>query len=491
MMAAQSAETSMDITSSAVRGTLWNYASFALSKGVTFISTIILARILAPEDFGLVAMGLVFINFLERLNELGVGHALIYQQGDLNRRSDAAFWVSISINFLLAVTALFAAPLASLFFHEPDVIPIIRALSVTFILSSLGSIHAARLKKKLDFRRVFLPQLGRTAAKGLVSIAMAVLGFGVWSLVAGQVAGILVSSVMFWIVVPWRPGFRFDISIARGLIGYGIQIISVSILGMVLMNIDYLLIGNRLGTEELGFYSMAFRLPELIILNICYVLSKALFPAYAVLQNDRSALQRGYISSLKYVSILTVPLAVGLFLLSEDVVLVFFSEKWSRAIPVMQMLSLYTLVYSIGFNAGDIYKGIGKPWILTVSTIMKIIILVPVIWYAAGISIYTVAFVQVAGHLLFTVLELGLVSLILDIKPGSLVDALLPALVGSAALFIAAGLALQALASADALVRLLIIPLTGVLAYGCVLWVFRREMVLEAASLLLAKRGKG
>ncbi|MBN1266398.1 MAG: lipopolysaccharide biosynthesis protein [Anaerolineales bacterium] len=477
------------IASSTVSGTLWNYASFALSKGLTFISTIILARILAPEDFGLVAMGLVFIGYLEMLNELGVGHALIYHQGDVEEKSNVAFVMSVSVNVFLAVVAVFAAPLASFLFHEPQVIPIIRALSISFILSSLGSIHAARLKKELQFRKVFLPEFGRAAAKGLVSITMALMGFGVWSLVLGQVAGVLISNILYWIVVPWRPRLHFDPKVARSLLGYGSQIILVGIVGMIHKNVDYLIIGNRMDPEQLGFYTMAFRIPDLVILSVCYVVSTTLFPAFSKIQDNLVELRKGYLSSLKYISLLTVPLAIGLYLLSSEIITLFYSEKWSASIPVMQMLCLYTLFYSLSFNAGDIYKAIGKPGILNLIGFFKLAVTIPVIWYTAGISIFAVAVGQAIVIAIFALIELGLVSSIVSIRPTEILHALLPALTGGAGLVIVVGMAYRSMSMFGDLGRLIVIPVIGIMFYAAMLWLIDRGTVLSVIDLLKTERG--
>jgi len=488
-MTGESIDTFRKLAFSAVSGTMWNYASFVLSKGVTFISTVILARILAPEDFGLVAMGLVFIGYLEMLNELGVGHALIYHQDGVEAKSNAAFIMSVVVNLALAIIAIFAAPLASSFFHEPEVIPIIRALSISFILSSLGSIHKVRLKKELKFRKVFLPEIGRSSAKGIVSIVMALLGFGVWSLVFGQLAGVLISNILYWAVVPWRPRLDFDPKIARSLLDYGSQIILVGIVGMIHKNVDYLIIGNRMAPEQLGFYTMAFRIPDLVILNVCYVVSKALFPAFSKIQSNVEVLRKGYLSSLKYISLFTVPMAVGLYLLSGEIISVFFSEKWSEAIPVMQMLCLYSLGYSLSFNAGDIYKATGKPWILNLIGIFKLAVTIPVIWYAAGQSIIAVAVGQVVVIAFFALIELGIVSKIVSIRPSDIMKALLPALTGGAGLFLITAMVYRGLSMSADMVRLIVIPLIGVVFYAAMLWVFNRNTVLSMVDLVKTGRG--
>ncbi|TLN16159.1 lipopolysaccharide biosynthesis protein, partial [bacterium] len=458
-------------------GTLWNYTSFTVSKGLTFISTMILARILAPDDFGLLSMGLIAINYLDALNEMGVGSALIYQQGDLEKKSNVAFTISLSVNALLTLCAFLAAPSIAAFFNEPRLAPIVQVLSFTFVLSSIGSIHSVRLKKELDFRKVFIPEIGRTFAKGGVSIACALLGWGVWSLVVGQVSGILVSNVLYWVVVRWRPRFAWDRKEARGLVGYGSQIILVDVLGMILQNIDYLIIGKRMDSAQLGYYTMAFRIPELVIINICVVVSRALFPAFSRIQDDLDALRRGYLTTLRYIALITIPIGLGLYLLSSEFILMFFSDKWAASIPVMQLLCLYAVVYSLGFNAGDIYKATGKPWILNALGGVKLAISLPVLWYASGISIYAVAAGQLVINIFLTLLELLVVSWIVKIKAVEILRSLQPALLAALVMFAGVFLLKAQMSALQDWTRIVALPLAGVLLYGATLWLAHRDVL--------------
>lgn len=468
------------------KSTLWNYSSFAVSKALTFISTIILARLLAPSDFGLLSMGLIAINYLDMLNELGVGPALIFYQGDLEKKSNVAFSMSITFNAALTLIAFLAAPLVSWFFREPRVTPIIQALSFTFILSSLGSIHATRLKKNLDFRKVFIPEIGRTFSKGIASIGMALMGFGVWSLVIGQIAGIVVSNLLYWIVNPWRPKLDFDWKESKSLLKYGSQIILVDILGMVHQNIDYLIIGRRMESTQLGYYTMAFRIPELIIINICHVVSRALFPAYSKIQDNLAALQKGFLKTLGYVSLLTVPVGIGLYILSDEFIRVFFSDKWAESIPVMQLLCLYAVIYSLSFNAGDIYKALGKPSILNKLAIVKLIITIPALWIAAGYNIYAVAAAQLATNIFLTILKLVIVGKIINLSFMQVIKTTFPPALGSLTMFIVVYFTKLQLGSSGDIVRILVLPIIGVLVYFATLWLTHRELVISTYQFAIS-----
>ena len=203
-----------DLARKTVKGIIWSALSFVAGKGLTFLSTIILARLLAPDDFGLMALGLVTVAYLDTFGELGVGNVIIYRQDDLEKNSNVAFTLGLLVNSLLAVGGFFIAPVMAAFFKDPRVTDILRVLSVNLIISGLGSIHQARLDRDLQFKRSFVPEPGKTLAKALVSIGLAVSGFGVWSLVWGQLSGTLTSSALYWIASCWRPRFDFDLKFA-------------------------------------------------------------------------------------------------------------------------------------------------------------------------------------------------------------------------------------------------------------------------------------
>jgi O-antigen/teichoic acid export membrane protein len=198
---------------SALSGSLLNYLAFVLSKGTTFVCTVILTRLLSPDDFGLMTLGL-FIIYLETLSDFGVGAAIIYRQQDgqeiEDRTSSIAFIFNVLWGFLLAALAYFCAPEIALFFHEPRVLPIIQVLAASFVLTSLGNIHEARLRKALQFRRRFIAEIAKSLAKGGISIGLALNGFGVWSLVWGQLGGSAIATTSYWMLSRWRPKWTFD-----------------------------------------------------------------------------------------------------------------------------------------------------------------------------------------------------------------------------------------------------------------------------------------
>jgi O-antigen/teichoic acid export membrane protein len=472
-----------------IKNAVWNYAAFASSKAIVFVTTVILARVLSPEDFGLMALGLIAINYLDILNDFGVSAALIYHQQDPERTANTAFGINMLTGLLLMVVGILIAPLIADFFHEPRVVDVVRVLSISFLISSVGAMHEARLKKDLNFRRQIIPQTGKMLAKGIVSIGLALSGLGVWSLVWGQVAGSIVASTLYWIVYRWRPRLEFDRNIARSLIGYGSQMTVAGILGEVHKNIDYVLVGRRMSSEQLGFYSLAFRLPELVIINLVVVVGQSVFPTYAKVQNDLETLRKGFLATLHYMSMLTIPFGIGMFIVAPEFVTVFYTDRWAPAIPVMQVLSLYAVVYSLSYNAGDIYKAIGRPKILNQLSIVKLAITIPVLWVAASYNIYYVALGQLITTIVLTIIRLVIVGRIVSINPLETMQAIRPAAVSAAVMLVGTLLVRSYILESEPVVRLVVLALVGAVLYVAALWFTSRE-TLEKAFLIVRPQSR-
>src|SRR6185503_2918869 len=261
----------------AIHGTAWRYISYFSGKFMVFLSTIVLARLLAKDDFGVVGYALTAIAFLDVASDLGVVEAIVYYKED-KRTYSTAFWISLGIGILLFGLSWVLAPLLAIYFRDERVVEVNRIIALTFPFTALGSTHEAILRKNLAFNRITIPVFFRALTKGLASIVLAFMGFGAWSLVWGQLSGTLISSIILWIVTPWRPTFEFDRDRAHALLTYGVKNIGIDFLSMILLNLDYWLVGRYLGVVALGVYTLSYRMPELLILQFARIVSQVIFP---------------------------------------------------------------------------------------------------------------------------------------------------------------------------------------------------------------------
>ncbi|MFN8455461.1 MAG: lipopolysaccharide biosynthesis protein [Anaerolineae bacterium] len=472
------------IVRKAAHGILWSYASFGLGKALVFLTTVVLARLLTPDFFGIVALATLAVNYLGILKDFGLGAALIQRRDDVEQAANTVFTLNLLLGLGLTLLAILAAPWVALFFSEPQVTPVLRWLSLTFTLDALSSVHTIRLQRELDFRRKLIPDLGRSIVKGVTSISLALAGYGVWSLVIGQLVGSLSTVILAWLVVPWRPRLTINHSILKSLLSYGFSLMSLDILAVIEDNLDYLIVGCVFGNTALGIYTLAYRLPELLGLNTLWIIAGALFPAFASVQHQPDLLRRGFLLTLRYVEMFSVPVSLGLFIAADPLVRVAFGERWSEAIPVVQVLAIFVLVTSIGFNVGDIYKAVGRPDILMKLGLLRIIMLGPALWYGAHFGLVGIAYGHLVVRTIQNVLYLWVATRFIKVSLADILQQLKPSFLSGLALLLLAWPSLYATANAAPIIRLGVVMIAGATGYLSALWLLEGKTLLQAGRTL-------
>jgi len=412
------------LASKTVKNFFWNYGSFAVNKIVVFVTAVILARILSPDDFGLLGLALILLEYLERFSRFGIDSAVIYQKGDIEKTTNTAFIIALASGVILTIIAFLSAPFIGAFFDEPRVVPIVQVLSLSLLISNLGSIHQARLMKELDFKSRTVPEVSRAVVKGGVSIVLALMGFGVWSLVWGRIISVLWGTGIYWYIVRWVPSLQFDSALARKLFGYSFHIVLIGLQATIFNNLDYLIIGRQLGTDALGYYMMAYRLPELFIIGMVIIAGQILFPTFSATQDDLATMKKAYLTVLKYVAAFTIPLGLGLMLTANDFVIFAYSDTWQPSIFPTQVLAVYAIVYALAYNTGDVFKALGRPDLVNKLAFVRVLIIVPLLLFAVQFTIDHVAVAQLIGNIIVLFLVLGVIMRFISISVIDIVRAI-------------------------------------------------------------------
>jgi len=294
-----------------VRAMYWAYGSFVAGRALTLVATAILARLLEPRDFGLVALALVFTALLETVADLGLSQALVVAPEDeLAERSDTVFLGSIVLGAALSAIVGALGPVLAAFFDQPELAWLTGLLGLNFLLRALGATHDALAEKRLDFRARTQAEVVDVLVRGITGIALAAAGLGAASIVLGYLAGTAARSATLWVVVAWRPRMRRQRADLPALVRLGAGYSGVDAIAAVSNNVDYVFIGRVLGPASLGLYSIGFRLPELLVMNLSLVAGRVLFPAFAAVARD--ALADAFLVTFRYIMMLSMPLAIGL-----------------------------------------------------------------------------------------------------------------------------------------------------------------------------------
>ncbi|MFC7621701.1 lipopolysaccharide biosynthesis protein [Microlunatus sp. GCM10028923] len=479
---------------STVRGVVWNLAQHGGGRLIGFVATVVLARLLEPEAFGLLAMGLLAINVFDRLKDLGVGSALVQTRLPFGTVAPTAATLTMISAAVLAAGCLLGAEPLALLLGDHRLVPVIQALSGALLISGLAVLPDAWLRRRLLFRDRAVPEVSGAVIKAVVSIGLALTGGGVWSLVWGQLAGAAVTTGLYWVVHRRRASGRvlgWSTPTAKALVSYGLPISGVSLLALILDNLDYFVIGRRLGAEQLGVYTMAFRIPELLVISVCAVIGQVLFSSFARVQDDPDALRREYLAVTATVAALAVPVGVGLAATAPEIVTVVLGPRFGEATTPLRLLGLCAAVYALSFHAGEVYKATGRTRLMIILSVIRLIIFAPALWWAAGHSIVAVAGTLLGLQLIFTLVRLGLIRSVLGLRIADQWHAIWPAL-------LAAGLAGGAVFGLSRLVtpvlstgpRLVILAMTGAALYLILLTRFDRTAVSRLRRLAGARRGE-
>jgi len=472
-----------ELSKQAVQSTVWAYGSFVSGKFLVFISTIILARLLLPDEFGLMGYCIIAIQYLDILNGFGVGQALIARRDKVEEAANAAIVSGFVSGMLLFAVAWFGAPYLAIFFEDDRITTLFRALAIVIPISAVGAIPSALIQRSLRFKAKFVPDIGRSVAKGIFSVVLAWQGFGVWSLIIGQIAGEVVATLILFALAGWRPTWKFDRRVNREVMGYGSSIISIGIAGALISNVDYLLVGKVLGATALGFYTFAYRIPDLVIRNTNFVIGKVAFPLLAQVQSDETELRVAYGTLLRYVALFAIPAGIGLALIAPRFIDTFFPDRWEPATIVMQLISLSLAISAIGHLPGIIYKAINRPEILNWLSIAKLIATGIVLWFGVRWGINGVAVGQVGLAVMFVIIDVVVVARVLRFGARDTFQAIAPTL---AATHVMAGVTvlLDRGPVPDGIVGLLVIVLVAVVAYIATLAVVSIETITSARTVV-------
>jgi len=374
------AKSSKTLSQRTIRGGFWVFLFRLVRQFFSLIRLIILARVLAPHDFGLFGIALLVMGTLDTFSQTGFRQALIQKKGDIRSYLDAAWTALILRGFVLFAVLYLLAPFASVFFNAPEAMLIIRTIGLSILFQAFTNIGVIYFRKELEFNKEFMYKFPGTIADFTVSVLTVLLLRNVWALVFGLLARDIVTCVVSYLAHPYRPRLSFDLGKVKELWGFGKWILGSSILIFLLTQGDDIFVGKLLGAAALGFYQLAYRISNIPATEITHVISRVTFPAYSKLQDNISKLKEAYLRVLRVTSFLSFLVAGLIFVLAPDFTKVFLGDKWMPMVPAMQMLCIFGVVRSINATMGPVLYSIGKPKIQTKFSCIQLILMVAIIY---------------------------------------------------------------------------------------------------------------
>ena len=354
------AQHSGQVRQRASRGIGWSTIQQIANNGMAFVTYGLLARLLPPKDFGLLAFASVFLAFLQLFVDQGIADAVVQRSETRPGHFNAAFWFNLTVSTALSVGLYLASGLIASLVHQPGLTGILRGLAPLLVFSALGGIHASILKRRLEFKLLAVQNLVCTMLGGGVAVVCAFSGLGVWSLVFQQLAYAVLAAIMLWCSEPWRPSFAFSKSDLKDLAPFAAHITSSAFLDFFNRRSDDFLIGCFLGPVVLGYYSLAYRLLLTFTRLINSPFNNVAFSAFSRLQQNEAELRRFFYHLTRLTGAIAFPVFLGLAAIAPEFLTAMFGQRWLIAAPVLRILCMVGILHSVAFLHGALLRAVGR-----------------------------------------------------------------------------------------------------------------------------------
>lgn len=361
------------------------------TQGIQFIVQVILARLLAPADYGIIALVVVFTAIASVFVQSGLNSALIQKKDADEVDFSSVFYLSLGLSCAIYIILFLAAPFIALFYKMPQVTPVFRVLSLTLILGVFNSIQNAVVSRKLMFKKLFFSSTGALLISGAVGVIMAYLGYGVWALVFQQISNQIAVTFILWFTVKWRPRLLFSIDRVKGLFSYGWKLLVSSLIDTIYRDLRSLIIGKMYAPAMLGFYNRGQQFPSLIVSNIDGSIQSVMFPVLASHQDNRPRVKEMMRRSIVTSSFFIFPTMVGLATISEPLVRIILTEKWLPCVPFLQIYCAIYALYPIHTANLQAIKGLGYSDIFLKLEILKKVVGLSILSVTVFYGVYAIA----------------------------------------------------------------------------------------------------
>ncbi len=427
-----------DTKSSVFSNLMWRFAERCGAQGVSFIVSIALARILAPEAYGTVALVTVFTTILQVFIDSGLGTALIQKKEADILDFSTVFYFNFFVCILLYVGMYLTAPIIANFYNQPELISLIRVISLTLIISGVKNIQQAYVSRNMMFKRFFFATISGTIFSAVIGIVMAYLGFGVWALVAQQLSNTAIDTLILWITVKWRPKWMFSFERLKGLFSFGWKLLASSVLDTVYNNLRQLIIGKMYTSSDLAFYNKGQQFPNLIVININASINSVLLPVMSKEQDNVEQVKRMTRRSISLSTYIMAPLMMGLVFVAPGLIELLLTDKWLPCVPFLRIFCISYMFYPIHTANLNAINAMGRSDLFLKLEIIKkvigIILLMSTMWFGVMAMAYSLLISSLCSQIINAwpnrkLLGYGYIEQMRDILPSIIMSVIMGSLV--------------------------------------------------------------
>lgn len=365
---------------------LWSFLEQGGSKAIQLFVQIILARLLSPEAFGILAILLVVTQITDSIAQSGLGMALIQKSDADDRSYSTAWWLSLGLAAALYIVVYFTSPTISVFYNMPDLVFYLRVLGLIVFFNSANSIQRSYLQRNMNFRGIFAATTIAALISGFGGVVLAFFGFGVWSLVLQSLLQSIFICIVMWLQISWKPAFTFDVSQAWSLFSYGWKICITGILNVIYSGISELIIGRACSASELGLYSQGRKYPTAAIGVMSNSIANVLFPMFSAIKGDSEALRGAIRRGLTLGTFLVAPISLLAAVVAKPLVAILLTEKWLACVPIFQLTCISNAILMIQLVNLRAYMALGDSSLYMRLQIIKVLGGGAIIWITAAIT---------------------------------------------------------------------------------------------------------
>lgn len=364
---------------------IWRLAERCGAQLVTFIVSIVLARILAPEDYGTIALVTVFTTILQVFVDSGLGTALIQKKDADDLDFSSVFFFNFVVCLILYLGMFIAAPFIAEFYNDASLTPVVRVISLTIVISGVKGIQQAYVSRHMMFKRFFFSTIGGTIFSAFLGIALAYFGFGVWALVAQQLSNTAIDTLILWLTVKWRPKRMFSWTRLKGLLKFGWKLLVSALLETCYSNLRNLIIGKMYSSSDLAFYNQGDKFPKVIVTNINASIDSVLLPTMSSAQDDRERLKNMTRRAIKTSTYVMAPLMMGMAFCAETIVHLVLTDKWLPCVPYLRIFCITYMFWPVHTANLNAINAMGRSdWFLRLEVIKKAVgmmLLLSTMWF--------------------------------------------------------------------------------------------------------------
>lgn len=391
-MSETTSQPAQGLTRKAVHGTGWSALATIAKQVLSFASVAVLARLLGPSVYGLMGMATLVVTFLTNFRDLGTAAAIIQKPHVSNRLLSSLFWVNCSLGIGLFVIGFLGAVPAAHFFRDARIVNILRVISLSFCMTTVGTVPNALLARRMDFRSIAISDFTSATIGYSVSIPCAFAGLGVWSLVIGNLATIATATGLYFYFSAWRPVLEFDRQEVRSVARFSLNLAGFGLVNYFSRNADNIIVGRQLGSRDLGYYQMAYNLFLFPLQSISSVIGQVLNPAFSKIQDDNERFRSAYMRSCMLIGLITFPVVAGLGVVAHSFIETLLGKQWLPVVPLLQVLAPIGLFQSVQATVGHIYIAKARTDLmfrigLYVAAISVTAFLIGVRWGTIGVAV--------------------------------------------------------------------------------------------------------